>query len=156
MTSGATTIARVAEDARPRSGASLPKARCILAQGQVRAAAMVIGEMRAQEAPEMRLIENDHVIEILAPNGSDQALDVGTLPGTEWTRDDFGDPDAGHPPTRRLVVDAVVVSREPPWGDVLGERFDQVRRRARTWRAYLFETGMFNRSARTTFLTGTA
>jgi hypothetical protein len=49
---------------------------------------MVIGEMRAQEAPEMRLIENDHVIEILAPNGSDQALDVGTLPGTEWTRDD--------------------------------------------------------------------
>ena len=43
---------------------------------------MIVGQVSCEGAPEMRLIQDDHVIETLAPNGSDQTFDVGILPRT--------------------------------------------------------------------------
>ena len=36
---------------------------------------------RAQDATQLALVGDDHVLETLAPNGADQALGVGVLPG---------------------------------------------------------------------------
>src|SRR6185295_2676610 len=97
--------------------------RCVLRQGKVRAAPMVIGEIRSQDPAEMSAIEDDHVIQTLAANGPDDALDVRTLPRLERTRDAFGDAKTGDPPTHGVVVDGVPVSQQPPWGRVLREGF---------------------------------
>jgi hypothetical protein len=59
--------------------------RGILPQGEVRAAAMVVDEIRSKDAAEMLVIEDDHVVQAVAPNGADQALDIGILPRSERT-----------------------------------------------------------------------
>jgi hypothetical protein len=72
------------------------------------------------------LIEDDHVVQTLAPNGSDHALDVGILPWTERARHDLGDPKAGDPLAHAVVVDAVPVSEQSSWCGVIGERLDEL------------------------------
>jgi hypothetical protein len=39
-------------------------------------APMIIPAVRREKAPEMRLVDDDHVIETLPPDGADQALDI--------------------------------------------------------------------------------
>ena len=38
---------------------------------------VIVGNVSGERAPEMRLIEDDHMFETLSTNGSDQALDKG-------------------------------------------------------------------------------
>jgi hypothetical protein len=116
---------------RARVGRRRPAVRRVLGQCEVRAAPMVIGQIRVKDATEVPLIEDDDVVETLAPNGPDDALDERILPWTDRTRHDFGDAQAGDPATHRLVVDAIAVSQEPSWDGVLGKCFDQLLRRPR-------------------------
>src|SRR5262245_48175544 len=81
--------------------------RGIFAQREMRSAPMVIGEIRAKDPTEMRLVEHDHVIETLATHRSNHAFNVGVLPRTAWARHDLGDPKAGDPAAHRLVIDAI-------------------------------------------------
>ena len=46
----------------------------------------VIGNVSGERAPEMRLVEDDYVIETLPTDGSDQPLDIGILPSIETRR----------------------------------------------------------------------
>ena len=71
------------------------------------ARAVVIGEIRTQDAAEMHLVQHDHVIETLATQRADHALDIGVLPGTPWTGYDLGDTKAGDPASHPLVIDIV-------------------------------------------------
>src|SRR6266436_4822006 len=87
----------------------------------MRAAPMVVGEIRAKHAAEMPVVEDDHLVQTLAANRADHALHVGILPGAERTRHDLGDAEAGDPPTHLIVVDAVPVSQQIPRSGVLGE-----------------------------------
>jgi hypothetical protein len=50
---------------------------------------MVVGEIRAKQAAEMPVVEDDHVVQTLAAHGADHALDVGILPRAERTRHDL-------------------------------------------------------------------
>jgi hypothetical protein len=43
---------------------------------------MIIGKVAAQEALQMLLVQDDHLIQALAPDTPNQTLDVGVLP---WT-----------------------------------------------------------------------
>lgn len=92
----------------------------------MRPASMVIGEIRAKDPAEMRLVDDDHVIQTLATHGPNEAFDVGVLPRAPGTRHDLGDVQAGDPPTHSVVVDAIPVSQQPPWGRVLGKGLDQL------------------------------
>ena len=76
-----------------------PAVRGVFAQAEMRAAPMVVGEIRAKHAAEMPVVEDDHVVQTLAANGADHALHVGILPRAERTRHDLGDAEAGDPPT---------------------------------------------------------
>ena len=41
---------------------------------------VVVGLVRAEDAPQVSLVENDHVVETLPPDGADDAFRVGVLP----------------------------------------------------------------------------
>jgi hypothetical protein len=56
----------------------------------------------------MGIVHDNHVIETLAANGSDQALDVRTLPWTHGAGGDLRDSQAGHAVTVAADKDAVV------------------------------------------------
>ena len=79
----------------------------------------------------MPLAKYDHMIQTLAANGSDDALDVGILPRLERTRDDLGDAKTRDPPTHGVIVDAVMIAEEPTWGGVIRKRLDQLLGEAR-------------------------
>jgi hypothetical protein len=69
----------------------------------------------------MRFVQDDHVIEALAPNGSDQAFDVGILPRTRRARDDLANAHAGNSTSEQVSIDGIAIPQEPAWGGVLGE-----------------------------------
>ena len=52
----------------------------IFVQGEVGSRALIVGEIGTQDAAEMFLAKDDHVLEALAPDRTDEALDVRILP----------------------------------------------------------------------------
>ena len=55
----------------------------ILVERKMRACSMVVVDVARQDAAQMARIEDDEVIQTLAANRADQALDVGVLPGEQ-------------------------------------------------------------------------
>jgi hypothetical protein len=80
----------------------------------------------------MTFIEDDHVIEALSTNGSDQALDKWILPGAQGARDDLADAHPGDAPSEDLAVDCVAVPHEPVRGGVIREGLDDLLGRPRS------------------------
>ena len=56
--------------------------RRVFRQREMGPGAVIVGHISGERAPEMRRIEDDHVIKTLPTNGSDQPLDVGIVPRT--------------------------------------------------------------------------
>ena len=52
----------------------------VLAQRQIRPGSLLVLEVGLEGAPQTSFAQNDHMIQALAPNGPDQALDAGILP----------------------------------------------------------------------------
>jgi len=84
--------------------------RCVFLQRQMRPGAVIVGHVPANHAPEMRLIQNDHMMEALAPDGSDQAFDIRILPWAQGARDDFVDADPGDSRPEQLTIDGIAIS----------------------------------------------
>jgi hypothetical protein len=66
--------------------------RRVSVQGQMRAMVVIILDVSRQDSHQVRLVKHDHVIQALATNGSDHALDVGILPRRLRCTDHFFDP----------------------------------------------------------------
>ena len=71
---------------------------------------MIINEIAGQETSEMPLTEDDHVVETLAPQGSDQSLRIWILPRAGRTGDDLPDAHAGDPAPEHVAVDRVAIT----------------------------------------------
>ena len=65
-----------------RNGLHVSRRRRVFRQREVSSRGVIIGEIAGQRAPQMPLVEDDHMVETFAANGSDQALDVRILPRT--------------------------------------------------------------------------
>ena len=57
-----------------------PRDRSILIERQVSARPLVVFEIRLQDATQAWFIQDDDVVQALAANRADQALDIGILP----------------------------------------------------------------------------
>jgi len=79
-----------------------PRFRRVFLQSQVRSGPMVIVDERAYVPLQGRFVEEDHVVEALAANGSNNSLDIGTLPRTSWSRQDLLDAHRFHLINERL------------------------------------------------------
>src|SRR5450759_4683015 len=68
-----------------------PSRRRVLLQRKVRPGLVIIRHKRLQVTIQTGLVENDHVVDALAPNRTDHAFDVGPLPGGARRREHFFD-----------------------------------------------------------------
>jgi hypothetical protein len=54
----------------------------VFLEAQVRSTPMIVPAVSREDAPKMRLVDDDHVIETLSSDRADQAFDVRILPRT--------------------------------------------------------------------------
>src|SRR5215472_2876140 len=66
-----------------------PGLRRIFDQRYVSSAPVIIVQVAFQDGPEMPFSKNDHMVQALSANGSDQPLHVGALPGAGRSGEDF-------------------------------------------------------------------
>jgi hypothetical protein len=84
----------------------------VLGEGEMGARSVVVSEVAGQDAAEVSLAENEHVIQALAPDRTDQALSEWILPRAVRCRENFLDPHALRAVPKWLTVDAVAVAEE--------------------------------------------
>jgi hypothetical protein len=70
----------------------------------------------------MGAAENDHVVQALTADRSDQSLDVRILPWSGWGADNFSDAHAGYAAPERVAVNRIAVSQEPSRRGILREK----------------------------------
>ncbi len=58
-----------------------PSLWALLFQGEMGSRRVVVGKIGTEEAFQVAVVQDDDVIETLAPDRADQALDIGILPG---------------------------------------------------------------------------
>ena len=86
--SGRETLVTMMQTADPGQGNDLPgtgrlnrsSIRCVLAERQVGPRTVIIVEVRAKNAPQMPLIEDDHVVQAFPSNGADHTFNIRVLP----------------------------------------------------------------------------
>jgi hypothetical protein len=85
----------------------------VLVEAEVRSTPMIVPAVGREDAPEMGLVDDDHVIEALSSDRANQPFDVRILPRTRRRRDDFSNAHACQPVLEDLPVDAVAISVQP-------------------------------------------
>src|SRR6516164_5414758 len=98
-----------------------PSVRGVLVEREVRPSAMIVREVRGQDAAQMPLAEHDHMVEALAAHGADEAFRKWILPGTARRRENFRDAHALDTMAERLAVDLVAIPEEIGWRRVVRE-----------------------------------
>src|SRR5215204_138042 len=99
-------------------GASLGR---ILAEREMRSRVLVVRDVGAQHPPKVSLIEHNHVVQTLTTDGSDDAFDVGILPGRAWGRADGCEAERFGGAAERRVEGRVTVMHEESRGGVVRE-----------------------------------
>ena len=100
--------------------------RCVLLERQVRTRAVVVVEVAAQTTTQVSFVQDDHMVEELAADRTDHALDEGVLPGRARCSEHLGDADALHPSPKLAAVDAVAVAEEQARCRIIGEGLDDL------------------------------
>ena len=77
----------------------------------------------------MPLAEHDHVVETLAPEGSEQSLRIRILPRAGRTGDNLADAHAGDPAPEHVAVDGVAIPHQPSRRRVVRKGFHHLLRR---------------------------
>jgi hypothetical protein len=66
-----------------------PSVGCIFVEREVSARPVIVREVTGQDAAQVPLAQDEHVIQALAPDGADEALRERVLPGTGGRRENF-------------------------------------------------------------------
>ena len=69
----------------------------------------------------MALVDHEYVIQALATNRADDALDLRILPGRSWRRNDFRDPHRLSVLAKALTVRFIAISQQVVWRGVPGK-----------------------------------
>jgi len=69
-----------------------PSVRRVLVEREMSSSAVIVREVRGQDASQMPLAENDDMLQALASHRADEPLDERVLPGAVRRREDFTDP----------------------------------------------------------------
>ena len=79
----------------------------VLLECEVRSALVIVPDAGREDARKMRLVQDDHVIEALAPDRADHAFHVRILPRTRGGRHDLGDAHACDTAVEGGAIDAI-------------------------------------------------
>ena len=95
--------------------------RRILAQREVRARPLVVRDVGPKDSTKMSLIEDDDVVQALAADRADHALDVGILPRRARCRADGRETEGLDRSIERCIEGRVAVVEEEPRVRVVGK-----------------------------------
>src|SRR6266850_2207292 len=93
----------------------------ILVEREVSTRPVVVREVTSQEAAQVPFAKDEEVIQVLAPDGADEPLREGVLPGAVGRREDFTDAHALHALPEHVTVDRVAIAEEVGRGGVVRE-----------------------------------
>ena len=93
----------------------------IFLERQVGACLAVIGGIRSEDLPQMPSTDNQHVIQILAPQRADQALYMAILLGRTWRDRSVANANGPQPVLVDVSVSAVVIAHQVGWRRYPGE-----------------------------------
>ncbi len=111
----------------PRNG---PDIRCILVEREVSSCAVIVDEVARQDAAQVPLAENEHMVQTLAPDRADEPFHAGILSRAVRGRQHFTDPHALHASLERVAVDLVAIAEEIRRGSVFREGVHELRGRS--------------------------
>jgi hypothetical protein len=82
---------------------------------------MIVAKIRREDAPKVRLVHDDDVIETLPSGRADHAFDVWILPGTRRRGPDLDDTHAREATLEGRPVDAVAIPVNPRGAESSGK-----------------------------------
>src|SRR5258708_36735045 len=98
-----------------------PAVGCSLVEREVSARPVVVREVAGEGAAQVPFAEDEDVIQTLAPDGADEPLREGILPGAVSRREDFTYAHALHALAERVAIDRVAIAEEVGRGGVVRE-----------------------------------
>src|SRR5437867_570463 len=93
----------------------------ILVEREVSTRPVVVREVASQGAAQVPFAKNEDVIQTLAPDGADESLREGILPGAVSRREDFTYAHALHALAERVAVDGVAIAEKKGRGRIVRE-----------------------------------
>ena len=98
-----------------------PSVRRVLVEREMSSSAVIVREVRGQDATQVAFAQDDDMIEALAPHGADDPFRKRILPRTPRRREDFSDAQTFDTMSKRLAVDRVAIAEEISRRGVVGE-----------------------------------
>ena len=77
----------------------------------MRAPLVVIGKITAEDLHEMMLVENNDVIQTLSSNATDDAFNIGVLPGTPRCDGTLFHSQTANPLSKVLFIDGIAIAK---------------------------------------------
>src|SRR5262249_9805813 len=90
--------------------------------------AVVICEVCLQRTLEVTLVQDDHVIKVLAADTSNQSFHVGILPRRPWCNHDLFDADVPDALTEHRPIDTIAIAAQIPRSLIPGDGFHDLLR----------------------------
>ena len=91
------------------------KLQSIFIQPQVRAPAMIIGQVTLKDTVQVSSVRHDHMVQAFTPERTDEAFQVGRLPGRAGRN-----PELLQPQNLGAVLEGQTINAVPVWEQVLG------------------------------------
>jgi hypothetical protein len=76
----------------------------------VRSDTIIVIGIGSQDSAQMRLAQDDHMVEVFAPDRSDQSLGISILPRRRWCNGLVPDTHRLQPPRYDCAVDAISIA----------------------------------------------
>jgi len=99
----------------------------ILVQSEMASAIVIIGEIGSKSFSKRFFVDNDDVIEAFPSNRSNQALNIGALPGGSGCRKHLMDPHVLQLPLNLDAIDTVSIPDNVLRGAVIGKSLNKLR-----------------------------
>ena len=78
----------------------------------MRSGSVIVIQIRTKDTTEGRFVEHEHVVQALAPNRTNDALDVGPLPGGARGAPHFVDTHVSHLVSEGIAEDSIAVAQQ--------------------------------------------
>src|SRR3979411_1681173 len=93
----------------------------------MRSRSVIVIQIRTKDTTERAYMEHEHVVQARAPNRTNDALDVGPLPGGSRGAQHFLDTHVSHLSPKGIAAeDSVAIAQQAAGKFIKGERFSQL------------------------------
>src|SRR5690348_10327172 len=92
----------------------------------MRSRSVIVIQVRTKDTTQTRFVEHEHMVQALAPNRTNHALDVGPLPGGSRGAQHFLDTHVSHLSPEGIAEDSIAVAQQVARKLIKWERFSQL------------------------------